>query len=267
MSTMHPKSLPIFQVDAFAQEVFQGNPAAVVPLEEWLPDTLLQAIAAENNLSETAYFVRRADHYHLRWFTPNKEVRLCGHATLASAHVLFTELGFAEATLRFHTLAGELRVTKQDIGYAMDFPADPPHPIAPVSLIDEALGLTPSYYGQATDDLLVQLDNAEQLERMTPDLSLISKLSARGLIVTAPGTDTAIVSRCFYPAYGVPEDPVTGSAHTVLTPYWATQLGKPSFSAQQGSARKGFLHCSLESDRVKLAGEAQTYLEGKIFLG
>lgn len=264
---MHPKSLPIFQVDAFAREVFQGNPAAVVPLEEWLPDTLLQAIAAENNLSETAYFVRRADHYHLRWFTPNKEVRLCGHATLASAHVLFTELGFTADTLRFHTLAGELRVSKQDIGYTLDFPSDPPYPIDPIPLLDKALGITPHYIGQGSDDLLVQLDSAEQVERMTPDLSLIAQLPARGLIVTAAGRDTAIISRCFYPAYGVPEDPVTGSAHTVLTPYWANLLGSLSFSAQQGSARKGYLHCSLEGDRVRLAGEAITYLTGSILLG
>lgn len=257
----------MYQVDAFAREVFQGNPAAVVPLQDWDPgDDILQAIAAENNLSETAFFVDRGDYFHLRWFTPAAEVRLCGHATLASAHVLFNEMHCDKSELIFRTLGGELRVTRSEAGYSMDFPTDPPEPIDPDPLIEEALGVPPLETWRGTDDYLALLSSAEQVEQLDPDFARIKQLPARGLVVTAPGKDTDIASRCFFPRLRVREDPVTGSAHTTLAPFWLEKLGKTSFSAVQGKARKGFLHCTLIDDRVLLTGEAVTFLHGTIHL-
>lgn len=257
----------IYQVDAFAEKVFQGNPAAVVPLETWLPDELLQAIAAENNLSETAYFVHKGDHYHLRWFTPTVEVRLCGHATLASAHVLFEHLGYPEREIRFQALAGELRVRKNGDLLTLDFPADPP---APANLdktpFEQMLGTAVLDVQRGQDDILVRIGTQSELRTLTPDLNFIRNLpDARGLIITAPGESTDIASRCFFPAYGVDEDPVTGSAHTVLTPYWVKQLGKTRLTAVQGGNRIGFLECALMDDRVEISGKASTYLTGNIF--
>lgn len=258
--------LTIYQVDAFARAVFQGNPAAVCPLVEWLPDDILQAIATENNLSETAYFVDRGDHFHLRWFTPAAEVRLCGHATLASAHVLFAHLGFKQPEAVFQTLGGALRVRRDNGRYIMNFPADQIQKVGPMPLINEALGLEPVEIVRGQDDYLARLESADQLWNLKPDLRRIIQLgNCRGLIVTAPGHDTDFASRCFYPALSVDEDPVTGSAHTLLTPYWASLTGKREFEAVQGGRRKGFLQCRLEGDRVHLSGQAQTYLEGKIF--
>jgi len=255
----------MYQVDAFAKKVFQGNPAAVVPLETWdLSDEELQAIAAENNLSETAFFVDRGDYFHLRWFTPGAEVRLCGHATLASAHVLFAELNYSSNEILFRTLGGDLRVTRDQEGYSMDFPTDPPEQIEPLRVIEQSLGLTPVEVWKGTDDYLALLESQEQLDQLEPDLALIKSLNARGLVVTAPGKDTDIASRCFFPSLRVYEDPVTGSAHTMLAPFWLEKLGKTSFSGVQGKERKGFLHCTLIDDRVLLAGEAVTYLRGTI---
>lgn len=259
--------LTIYQVDAFAPAVFQGNPAAVVPLEEWLPDPILQKIAAENNLSETAYFVKRGDHYHLRWFTPAMEVRLCGHATLASAHVLFHHLGVEVEKLVFETLGGQLVVAKAAVGYAMDFPTDYPKPYELSQAIQAATsGLNILNCALGTDDILVQIDSAETLWAFQPDPTLVAKIAGRGLILTAKGVDTDIASRCFYPNFGINEDPVTGSAHTLLTPYWAAVLGKTFISAVQGGPRRGYLHCSLNGERVSLSGQAQTYLVGKIWV-
>ncbi len=254
----------LFQVDAFAKQVFEGNPAAVIPLEDWLPDASLQAIAAENNLSETAYFVEEEGGFHLRWFTPTKEVRLCGHATLAAAHVLYEHLEFNQPQIEFRTLAGKLTVKKTATGYAMDFPLDRPHPLAFDSIVHQALGLKPSAVLKGTDDLLVRIESEQDLQNLKPDFQKIESLEARGLIVTVPGSTTDFASRCFYPAYGINEDPVTGSAHTLLAPYWAEQLNKKRLSAVQGKSRKGYLQVEVNEDRVLLEGSAVTYLEGII---
>lgn len=255
---------PIYQVDAFAQNVFQGNPAAVVPLEEWLSDETLLRIAEENNLSETAYFTKQSDHYHLRWFTPAKEVRLCGHATLASAHVLFQHLGYGEEEIHFEALAGRLIVRQTREGYTMNFPADlqsrpldslPWKEIIGVEVLDAVRG---------TDDLLVRVANYEQLQALQPDFRKIAALDPRGLIVTTTGQSTEVASRAFFPSYGIDEDPVTGSAHTLLCPYWSKLLNKTQISFEQGGSRKGFLQAELLNDRVELKGSATTYLIGEI---
>lgn len=259
--------LSIYQVDAFADAAFQGNPAAVVPLESWLPDAILQQIAQENNLAETAYFVPSGDGYHLRWFTPTTEVRLCGHATLASAHVLFGHLGYAQSEIRFQTLSGTLRVWKSGVVLKMDFPADVPGPSdLSTSFFAENLGVSVLDARRGKDDYLVRIGSVSELDTLQADLGFIRRLQgARGLIVTAPGEGTDIASRCFYPATGVDEDAVTGSAHTLLAPYWASLLGKSTLSARQGGSRQGFLNCSISGDRVELSGKAVTYLSGTIY--
>lgn len=261
--------LDLYQVDAFAKQAFQGNPAAVVPLESWLPDDLLLKIAQENNLSETAYFIDKGDHFHLRWFTPAKEVRLCGHATLASAHVLYEHLGYQKHQIHFKVLAGDLFVEKLDATYQMDFPADQiKAPTLAKSDLEAVLQCTVLDLKQGTDDVLVRVENESTLEQLRPNFRAMTDLDVRGVIATTLGTQTDIASRGFYPAYGIDEDPVTGSAHTLLTPYWATILGKNSFTAIQGQQRKGFLNCIFQAStqRVSLEGSAVTYLEGKIFV-
>lgn len=263
---MSKTGLTIFQVDAFAENTFEGNPAAVVPLEEWLSDDLLLKIAAENNLSETAFFIDRGDHYHLRWFTPAREVRLCGHATLASAHVLYHHLGFEGDQIRFKALAGELNVSLNSNLYTLDFPSDELQGYKDKERIERAIGSKVLDVARGTDDLLARVDSEETLLSLEPDLEAIRALDARGLIVTTAGTETDIASRCFFPAYGVDEDPVTGSAHTLLTPYWTHLLEQDTISAVQGKARKGFLRCRNLGDRVAISGPAQTYLKGVIFV-
>lgn len=258
--------LRIFQVDAFAEQVFQGNPAAVCPLENWLPDSLLQHIAAENNLAETAYFVRTAQGFHLRWFTPVAEVRLCGHATLASAYVLFNHLGENAAQLSFQTMAGVLQVRRNGSSLTMRFPADLPKPAEEPGFLSDALGVPILDVKTGMDDLLVRIESESALKAIKPDLSSIAKLGSRGLIVTAPGSTTDIASRCFFPNLGVNEDPVTGSAHTLLTPYWAAITGKQQLTATQGGTRTGYLQCTLDGDFVELTGNAQTYMVGSIFV-
>ena len=257
--------LSIFQVDAFAEKVFQGNPAAVCPLDTWLPDAVLQAIAQENNLSETAFFVKQTNGYALRWFTPVAEVRLCGHATLASAHVLFHHLQVEEETLRFHTLSGELKVQKQGEALVMEFPADTPLPAEDPGFLNAALGLDILDVVKGKDDLLVRVASESDLEALQPNFDWIRKLGCRGLIVTAKSESTDFYSRCFFPNLGVEEDPVTGSAHTLLAPYWAGHLGKNAFYARQGGKRTGFLSCICQGDTVLLKGTAKTYLVGKIY--
>ena len=257
----------IFQVDAFASALFKGNPAAVIPLENsWPTDQILQSVAAENNLSETAFFMPTGDHYALRWFTPNMEVRLCGHATLASAHVLFKELNVQEDTIHFETLSGRLTVHQTDQGYQMDFPADVPKSVLPPAALQEALSGRMDACYKGLDDYMVLLSSEQEVAQIQPNLEAVAKLDGRGLIITAPGDSTDFVSRCFYPRYAVPEDPVTGSAHTVLTPYWAAKLGKTTLSARQISKRSGDLICAIKDNRVLLTGQAVTYLSGQIFL-
>ena len=258
--------LPIYQVDAFASALFSGNPAAVCPLQSWLPDYVMQAIAAENNLSETAFFVPNESGYHLRWFTPAAEVDFCGHATLATAHVLFSELDFQNEEILFTTRVGILKVKNTQKGYAMDFPADPPKMAEMPPHIVQALGLKPSGFYRGTDDFLAILEHEEQVMNLQPDFTLINQLPARGLVVTAPGKNHDFISRGFFPQVGINEDPVTGSAHTMLLPFWSNRLDKKRLTARQGGNRQGELIGTLMEDRVVLEGPATTYLKGQIFL-
>lgn len=261
-------TLSFAQIDAFADRPFAGNPAAVMPLDSWLPDELLQRIAAENNLSETAFLVRdgsTADH-ELRWFTPATEVALCGHATLASGHFLLSATGGADRISFATRKAGVLKVVRDGDGYAMTLPAYPPAP-AEIPGLRDALGITggevlrhPNGYN------MVVLDSAEEVLTLTPDFPALAAIGDTLNIVTAPGTDTDIVSRVFAPAAGIDEDPVTGSAHCVLTPYWSARLGRDRFTAFQASARGGHIDCEAAGDRVTLRGRCVTVIEGRFSL-
>ena len=256
--------LPIYQLDAFTSRLFGGNPAAVVPMEEWPPDATLQAIAAENNLSETAYFVRRGDEWELRWFTPTVEMDLCGHATLASAHVVFQKLDPAAPSVTFASKSGPLVVTREGERLCLEFPSRPARPCEPPALMIEGLGIRPRETHIASD-LLAVFDSEDQVRAIIPKLDRLAAIEeARGVIVTAPGTDVDFVSRFFAPKVGVDEDPVTGSAHCTLIPYWAARLGRTTLRARQISSRGGELWCELRGDRVRMAGEVAPYLEGTI---
>ncbi|AFU99863.1 PhzF family phenazine biosynthesis protein [Simiduia agarivorans] len=260
--------LAIYQVDAFTQRLFAGNPAAVVPLAAWLPDTTLQAIAAENNLSETAYVVPDGEAYQLRWFTPDCEVALCGHATLATAWVLYNRLDYTVAPLRFNTLSGELRVNRLDDGrLELDFPCQR---LDPCSLsaahqhqLANALGCQPLHIVNG-EDVIVELATEAEVRALSPDFKALAAIPVRGVIVTAAGDSVDFVSRFFGPNVGVDEDPVTGSAHTKLTPYWADKTGRTHFTALQVSARGGELECELVDTRVFLRGHAVPFLTGTI---
>ena len=256
---------PIYQIDAFTDRLFGGNPAAVCPLNSWLSDTTMQAIAAENNLSETAFFVPDSDDYALRWFTPTVEVDLCGHATLASGFVVLRLLEPHRNSVNFHTRkAGTLMVTQRGDMLAMDFPARPAEPCLPPEGLVEALGGKPREVLRARDHLLVY-ESAAEVAALKPDLAALGKVDCWAAIVTAPGDDGInFVSRFFAPAQGIPEDPVTGSSHTTLTPYWAKRLGKTELEARQLSRRGGALYCTLNGNRVNIAGRAALYLEGTI---
>ena len=256
----------IYQVDAFADELFKGNPAAVVPLEQWLDDQIMQAIALENNLSETAFFVEQSDAYQLRWFTPTVEVDLCGHATLASAHVLFQHLNYNKNQIEFFTRSGALKVSRNGDEYLMDFPTDQIKAVKTPTALTESLGIAPEETFIGRDDYLAILKTQEEVAALKPDFQKMKALSGRGLIVSAPGKQVDFVSRGFFPNTGIDEDPVTGSAHTTLTPYWAKRLGKNTLSARQISSRGGALRCTLLGERVVLAGRAITYMKGNIFL-
>ena len=257
--------IPFYQVDAFTSEVFGGNPAGVCPLDEWLDDVLLQSIAAENNLSETAFFVRRGGHYELRWFTPRIEVDLCGHATLASGHVIFEALEPNATRIEFKTPSGTLAVAREGELLSLDFPSRPAAPCdAPLELAS-ALGAAPREVRQARDFLAI-FDQEEAILQLRPDMARLAELDCLGVIVTAPGRRCDFVSRFFAPRAGIPEDPVTGSAHCTLVPYWAQRLGKIRLHAQQLSERGGELFCEDKGQRVSIAGRAVTYLEGEIRL-
>lgn len=258
--------LPIYQVDAFTDRLFGGNPAAVCPLERWLPDASMQAIAAENNLAETAFFVREGHGYLLRWFTPEVEVDLCGHATLASAHIVFQRLEPARTEVSFRTLkAGVLNVSRRGEALIMDLPARPPLPTADVPGLVAALGGVVPREILAARDHLVVYEHAADVAALKPDMAALGKLPCWSVIATAPGERPVdFVSRFFAPRQGIPEDPVTGSAHCTLTPYWATRLGKTRLEARQISKRGGVLTCTLKGDRVALEGRAVLYLEGAI---
>ncbi|MHB1698371.1 MAG: PhzF family phenazine biosynthesis protein [bacterium] len=254
-----------YYVDAFTTRVFKGNPAAVCPLDKWLDDETLLSIAAENNLSETAFFIPSGKGFQLRWFTPVTEVDLCGHATLATAHVIFEILGYSGKSVTFETRSGDIVVKRNGSFLAMDFPAIPPKPcIAPDTLI-KGLGNIPAEVLSAIDYFAV-FNNEEAIYTITPDYARLAQLDLRGVIVTAPGRDVDFVSRFFAPKLGVPEDPVCGSAHCELTPYWAEKLQKHDLTAKQLSRRGGDIFCEFKSDRITLSGQAVTFMEAEIMI-
>lgn len=259
--------LPIYQADAFTAQLFGGNPAAVVPLHTWLSAPEMQKIAAENNLAETAFFIPQGDNFELRWFTPTLEIDLCGHATLATAHIIFTELGYTKDVIHFHTLkAGTLTVTRTGDLYTLDFPSRPVTGCdLPEGLLAALGGKRPIEVLSARDHMLVYETEADVLA-LQPDFSALAKIDLMGIIVTAKGDHSDFVSRFFIPAAGINEDPVTGSAHCNLIPYWAEKLGKDELHAFQVSARRGELWCTLKGDRVLMAGKAVTYLKGEIYI-
>lgn len=270
--------LPLYWIDSFSREIFRGNPAGVVPLATWLPDDLMRRIAFENGFAETAFFVRTGpDRFHLRWFTPAVEVDLCGHATLAAAFVLFTQLGQPGNGITFDSRSGPLTVTRRAAGLLeLDFPSTPPAletDAAIARAVAAALGAPPVWLGRSKFDRFAVVADAAAVRALQPDLALVAASGGRGLIVTAPGEGGCdFVSRFFAPQSGVPEDPVTGSAHSALVPYWAGQLGKTILHARQISARGGDLWCELVrstdasavGDRVKISGHAALYLRGEI---
>lgn len=258
--------LPIYQIDAFADRPFSGNPAAVCALQDWLPDTVLQAIAEENNLSETAFFVMEQGDYHIRWFTPQLEVDLCGHATLAAAHVLFTKLGYDKDEISFESRSGVLTVKQSGQRLELNFPAQKCASVDTPSALRDGLQVEPveCLFNQ---DYVAVLSDEAQLKALQPDLTLLGSLDARGIIVTAPSEEYDFVCRFFGPAVGINEDAVTGSAFTKLVPYWAARTSQQQFYARQVSARGGDVWCALEGDRVTIAGTCFDYMQGEIQLG
>lgn len=258
--------LPLHQIDAFADRPFTGNPAAVMPLEAWLPDELMQAIAAENNLAETAFLVKEPRGWHLRWFTPATEVDLCGHATLASAHLVMTELEPGLDHLTFQSRSGELGVSREGDRLFLDFPSRPGRPVP--ELMEEAtraLGRRPRELLLARD-LVAVLEDEDAIRSFRPDFNALGALPGMGKVITAPGRGTDFTSRCFFPGDGVPEDPVTGSAHCTLIPIWADRLGKTRLTAYQASARGGHLECELRGEQVRIGGRAFKVMEGCFLL-
>ena len=262
--------LPFYWIDAFTDRVFTGNPAGVIPLEGWLPDDQLQRIARENGLSETAFFVRTAtDRFQLRWFTPSLEIDLCGHATLATASVVFRQLGQIGDQIVFDSRSGPLPVSRREDLLELDFPSRPAAPLSPAEVPADLLpglgGPAPHWIGRARD-LICTYPDAATVRALQPDIGRIGRIDVIGVIATALGDDCDFVSRFFAPCAGVPEDPVTGSAHCTLVPYWAKRLGRSTLHARQVSARGGELFCTLAGDRVRMAGHCALYLRGEISL-
>ncbi len=255
--------LPLYQVDAFTDRLFAGNPASVVFLAKELPAALMQAVAAENNQAETAFVLPQGDGFRIRWFSPQSEVGLCGHATLATAHVLFRHRNFAGKTVSLTSPRDSLAVRKEGELLILDFPADPLQPAeAPAGL--DGLGIAPLEIYRGRDDFLAVLADEDQVANLAPNMMRLSRIPSRGLIVTAPGREVDFVSRFFAPRIGIAEDPVTGSAHTALVPYWGKRLGKTRLQARQLSARGGELTCRDCGERVEIGGRAVTYLVGEI---
>jgi len=255
--------IPFYQIDSFADEVFAGNPAGVCLLDKWIEDSVLQSIAAENNLPETAFLVRQTGHYDLRWFTPKIEIDLCGHATLASGHVIFEFVDPSAERVDFMSKSGNLSVERLDDLLLLDFPSRKPTPCERPDGIEAILGFSPSDI-LASRDMMVVFDDEETIRTMNPDLDAVAKLDYFALIATAPGKKSDFVSRFFAPGAGIPEDPVTGSAHCTLVPYWAERLGKKDLHAFQLSNRGGELFCKDRGDRVSIGGRSVTYLSGTI---
>jgi PhzF family phenazine biosynthesis protein len=259
------KTLKIYQVDAFADKLFTGNPAAVCILDNWTEDKLMQLIAAENNLAETAFIVQKDHRFEIRWFTPSVEVDLCGHATLAAAFVLFNCLDYKEKEIIFYSMhSGELKVKAQNDFLFLDFPSDTLSKIDSFSEIEKCIGIMPKEIYKGKTDFIAFLENEEEVLNLSPDLNEISKLKARGLIVTAKGNHVDFVSRFFAPQSGIDEDPVTGSAHTSLIPLWSEKLGKNEMTARQISRRGGDLSCINNGNRCSIGGKAKLYLTGEI---
>ncbi len=256
--------IKIYQIDAFADKVFSGNPAAVCPLDNWLPDETLQNIAMENNLAETAFYVNEKEGLRIRWFTPTVEVDLCGHATLATAFVLFHHENYSEHKIVFNSRSGPLTVTKSSDVLTLNFPVDTLTEVPSLPELEQGLGAKPLKTFKGKTDYMLVFEREDQIKNMSPDFKLIGTVEARGIIVTAKGNNVDFVSRFFGPQSGMDEDPVTGSAHTSLSPYWATVLNKTEFTALQLSKRQGKLKCKLLGDRVEISGTARSFLEGTI---
>lgn len=258
--------IPIYQIDAFARRPFEGNPAAVCPLDSWLDEELMQQIALENNLSETAFFIKNADGYHIRWFTPQCEIELCGHATLASAYVIREFLGDRAAVLTFHCQVGQLRVLHEADRLVLDFPARPAEPVPVDMAAAQAFGLNPTATARVGDKLLIEASDEAAVAGLKPDFTALRALPYRGFYVTSRGTACDFVCRMFAPAVGIDEDPVTGSAYTTLGPYWAERLQKRTLTARQISARGGDVYISLEDQRVLIGGHAVCVMQGELCL-
>ena len=254
----------IYQVDAFAEKIFEGNPAAVVPLETWLPDDVMQNVAFENNLSETAFFIPWGNGYHIRWFTPGAEVDLCGHATLATAHVLFQHLNYLKDEILFESRSGRLIVKKEDDLIVLDFPSSTFSEIEIPENLKDAFSVRPLKCFSGRDDLMLLFENENDIYKLEPDFQKITKSKTRGIITTTKSEKYDFISRFFAPAVGVNEDPVTGSAHTMLIPFWAEKLGTTQLLARQVSTRGGNLYCKYLGDRVEIGGKAITFLVGEI---
>jgi len=261
--TNYRMKLSLYQIDAFANKVFEGNPAAVIPLENWLPAKTMQLIASENNLSETAFFCLSDNNYEIRWFTPNGEIELCGHATLASAYVLFNILNYKTEQIEFNSLSGSLTVKKVNDLFRLDFPSQKPIKCKMPRLLTEGLGRE-SNNCYKNEDYLVVFEREDEIANINPDFNKLKKLDSRGVIITAPGLNYDFVSRAFFPKYGILEDPVTGSAHTKLIPYWAEKFGKSTLIAKQVSKRGGELFCENDKNRVYISGHAKLYMKGEI---
>lgn len=257
------KKLIMYQVDAFADRVFGGNPAAVLILEEWLPDETMQAIAGENNLAETAFAKANVDGYDLRWFTPTREVDFCGHATLAAAHILVSEY-HVSGDIKFTTRVGSLQVSSLADGLQLDLPSFLPEPVEDIEMPDGLFGTPYLKTFRNFENIYVELEDEAALRSFEPDFTKIAQFGVLGLVVTAIGDQHDFVSRCFFPADGIPEDSVTGSAHSTLVPYWAAKLGKNKLSAYQCSRRGGHLDCTFSGDRVMIKGNAITYMRAVI---
>lgn len=261
------KRIKIYQVDAFTDKMFSGNPAAVCVLDNWLSDTLLQNIAQENNLAETAFIVAGTSHFEIRWFTPCVEVELCGHATLAAAHIIFKFYDFGSNEITFNSpKSGILKVSRKDDLYILDLPADSITPTNPVQEIIQGIGVVPLEFYKGKTDYMALLKDEEEVLNVKPNLDAIRKLNSDGLIITAPGRNEDFVSRFFAPQLGIDEDLVTGSAHTLLTPFWAKRLKKKDLIARQLSFRPGVLYCQDKGDRVLIGGKGQLYLVGDIYV-
>jgi PhzF family phenazine biosynthesis protein len=260
--------LPVYIVNAFTKDMFGGNPAAVCLLQEWLPERTMHSLAAQNNLSETAFIIEEDDHFRIRWFTPAKEVELCGHATLASAHIFYTEIAHTKSEIWFESASGLLKVSSKDAGtYTLDFPANSPEAVSEIPAdLFKGLGIDDAPVYKSSFDYMVILPSQQSIEILKPDFLTLTRIKARGVIATARGNEADFVSRCFYPQSGIDEDPVTGSAHTVMTPYWANELGKTALQAIQLSKRKGNVECELRGNRVLMSGNAITYLKGEYFI-